>query len=1291
VRWGLTLVALLLALVALLVILVRLALGFADTFTPRLETLLSSRLDAVVQIREIGTGLSRLDPVAELSDLVIRSREGLGHVPLIEVEDAYLHLDALASLKEGVPVVANARLSGVTLHLYQDEQRRWQWPDPAELPPEFLPEEEFDLERLDFWVGILLRQRAWVEETRVVLHGQEKRVTLHAPRLLMVGDAHHTHLEGKIHLEKPSPEREEITLRERQIPRTEEDVVMQAVLEIRPGPRGLRDFSAALQADMQLYSLMSLVEVLGRDDPVRLEAASGEARLWGRWQRGQLADTRLDLDIGLLATSHEDSNGKLRTIVLEDLEARGQWLRRQDGWEAWLEGDAASADWDEPQFQEEALGPALPTRWHARGSGEEWWLNTSAFDLASLAAWHDRVPLPEALARVVDTLDPRGRVAGLRLGRDQGEWVARAAVHEVAVSPWEQAPGGGPLDLWVEAGGRTGRVRFAGRQGTEFLLPRVFPSPLSLSAASGEVVWSFDGPRSVISGRNLRVVWQGAEVEGNFGLSAQPGQRGGLGVSLDFRDVDATDTPLLDWLPIEILEEGLVDWLGEGVAGRVPEGSLRLHLPLAGGAEQIPPSFGLDLAIEQATLPFASDWPPLEGVQGALSLENGVLSASVERAESLGVEARDGRVSLVDQRLEVSSDLAASAAALRRYLLAMPVEDIEAVEPWQGEGRVEGELELALSLDAPESLDLKIATRLDLSRLEHRPLALTLSDIQGPLAWRQRGAEGDLTGEVRGRLLGGPVRADIATRGGGLDLAGTATAQAISRWAGDVVPEGLVEGQFPWQGRLSFGDRGPSLRLDSTLQGLEIALPSPLGKGPDERKPLRLDIDLGAGSFTGTLGDRLFVRWRELAGSTLGQGQLMLGRPPVSSWPAGEGWWVEAYEPRLDLLAWSEALGSLELASPGDGTGMAGRLRSLRLETGCLLRGDHCLGTLQMDARPQAGGGWQAGLDGTLVTGRLDYRPGLADPLDIALSRLSLDGLMPGPAEEVSLFDEIASPPEPAPFPDWVGDLPAGWLRVADIEHRSQRFGPLTAHWQSTADRLSLAPLGLTLGEVSARGELVWETAGTGDSLTRARLDLDGRDLGTALERLGQPVSIRNQETRVSSQLAWQGAPWQFALERSRGSLDVTLRDGRFLNVESPSARLVGLLNVDNLLRRLRLDFSDVTGQGTAFDSVNGNATLYGGILETQGPIQIDGPATSFTLDGGVDLARRELDLLLGVTLPLSRNLPLAAVIAGAPIVGGALFIADRLFGDAIDRVTRIHYRVRGPWTTPQISLESAE
>lgn len=1266
-RWSLTLVALLLASLALLLLVLRLALALADGLTPNLESLLSARFGAEVRIAELDTRLAGLDPMVSLDALSIRTHER--GVSLLEVEGGYLRLDTLATLRAGVPVVEDARLSGVTLHLYQTPEGVWHWPDPAELPPELQPAGELDLERLDFWVGVLLRQRAWVEDLRLVLHGRERRVVLEAPRLLMTGDDRRAHLEGEIRLEG------------------DPDAAMQVALEVLPGPMGFRDFNAALQADMRLDSLISLVEVLGRNEPLRLDESSGRARLWGRWHRGELADARLDLTIARLAFSHADDGGDRHVVELTEVEGRGQWLRGEDSWEAWFEADAVSPDSSDPDALEARWGPALAHRWQLVGDADGWWLDTSGFDLGSLAAWRHRVPLPEALARVVDTLDPRGQVSGFRLGHRDGQWLAQAALSGVEVSPWGQAPGGGPLDMWVEARDLTGRVRFAGAEGATLNFPTLFADPMELDHASGEVTWAYDGPRTLVSGRELQVGWKGAEVKGGFGLAVGGDQSGGFGLSLGFADIDAVESPLASWLPVGILGDELLGWL-DGVAGRVPQGSLRLHVPMAGGAEPIDPSFGLEMAIEDGRLAFDPAWPALTNVEGRLSLQDTVLEATLQRAESLGVIARDGRVRLVDEHLEVEGELVASAEALRRYLLAMPVEGIEAVADWQAQGNVEGRLALALPLGEPKGLDLTIDTQVAFPRLEYLPLGLVFRDLSGPLVWQQRDEEGGLQGRIEGQLLGGPVSAEIDTLGGSLDLSGRAEASALARWTKSPALEAKLTGRFPWQGRLAIGEASTRLRLDSTLEGLAMDLPSPLSKAGAERLPLRFDMDLTEGRLEGELGDLLSLRWRARPGLGPGQGQLWLGRPPTSGWPQGEGWWVDAYQPRLDPVAWAEALGSLAGSDGGDGPGI---LRELRLVTDCLVSDGHCIGSLAAEGRSLSGGGWRLALDGSLLDGQLDYRPGLAEPLDISLMRLSLDGLMPQPGAVGSLLDEIAIPPEPTPLPGWVGGLPDGRLRIADIERGGQRLGPFTARWQATPERLILSPLGLTLGQISARGELVWEAAGDADTLSRARLDLDGRDLGTAMERLGHTAVIRSAETRVTSQLAWPGAPWQFALERSRGSVEAELRDGRFVNVASTPARLAGLLNVDNLFRRLRLDFSDVTGQGTAFDRVSGAATLYGGILETRGPLVVEGPATRFTLDGRVDLARRELDQRLEVTVPISRNLPLAAVIAGAPVVGGALFIADRLFGDAIDRVTRIHYRVRGPWIAPEISVESAE
>ncbi|WP_346302203.1 hypothetical protein, partial [Halomonas sp. BM-2019] len=117
-----------------------------------------------------------------------------------------------------------------------------------------------------------------------------------------------------------------------------------------------------------------------------------------------------------------------------------------------------------------------------------------------------------------------------------------------------------------------------------------------------------------------------------------------------------------------------------------------------------------------------------------------------------------------------------------------------------------------------------------------------------------------------------------------------------------------VSGGFPWQGRLAIGEARTTLRLDSTLEGLAIDLPAPLGKTAAQARPLGLDMDLTEGRLDGRLGDLLSLRWRALPGEGPGQGQVWLGRAPTDPWPAGAGWWVDAYQPRLDVAEWGGAL-----------------------------------------------------------------------------------------------------------------------------------------------------------------------------------------------------------------------------------------------------------------------------------------------------------------------------------------------------------------------------------------------
>ncbi|SHF51188.1 TIGR02099 family protein [Modicisalibacter ilicicola DSM 19980] len=1278
-RWALTLVAVGLVLVALLSGGLRLAISQIDLLRGELNERLTRQFDATMQLGELQGSVHGLDPALAIDDLHLASHIRPGSVPLLDIEHARARLDVLASLRAGYPVLADTRISRATLHLYQDDSGRWRWPEPADMPSELVPETDFEIETVDAAVGVLLRQQAVVDDLRLALHGIDGEVTLVAPRVLMTGDGKRAHLEGELFVEG------------------EQARAIETVLEVLPGQRGLEDFNAALRARADLSVLSRLGAVLTGQQAAQVDSISGEAELWGRWHAGRLEDVRATLGIDRLAL-----NGSGDPLVLNDIAAKAQWLRgERDDWQAWINSLSMTDDQGEPS--------PLPERLHAEGDNQGWQLNSTAFDLGLLSRWMQRLPLPEALQRTLDTLSPEGRVSGLAFGWRDGQWQARAALQGAAVSPWKGAPGGGPLDAWVQAQDGQGSVRFRGLADMTLAFPEVFADPLELSEARGEVDWVLDEGRLSVGGEDLNLTWRDARVEGGFRFVSPRRAPPELELSLDFRDVNAIDTPLVAWLPVKVLDAELLEWLSGGIAGRVPQGSFYLRQTLDDDPGQGSGEAGQDasvdddepftgelrlaLQVEEGRLPYDPEWPALENVGGELTLHDESLRASVTHAETHGLVSEGGEVSLEDERLTVQAPVGGSTQALLDFLAASPIEGSDVFAQWRSDGRVDGRVDLGVPMSDTDALELEVAARVDAPQLTFSEVDLSLGNLNGDLRYRHASGDDFLTGTLGARAFEGPLLADFDVGGDGIVLEGRALARGLLQWAGMSELESLLSGYFPYTARLDLAGERPRLSIDSNLQGLGIQLPAPFGKRQAEGVALQVDTIPGQ-RLSVVVADRMRLGWRSLDQDS-SQGQVWLERwPETLRWPNGAGWQFVWQTPRIDIERWQSALAGLGAFDGDQSTAPRESLPSLRnvqIDTQCLLLEQRCLGSLQAALQPQPQG-WRFDLGGSLVEGRGEYRPGQAQSLSLSLTRLALDSLIEEtPPTSPELAEEIATTPDAVPLPSTLSLVPDGRITIDRILRKGRELGPLSAQWEASSQRLNVAPLSLRLGEVEVGGELTWESAGPQASLTRSRIALTGGDIGTLFESLDQPVALRSEETDVRTQLAWPGAPWQFALERSRGNIGATLRDGRFLTLDSSSAKLIGLLNIDNLLRRLRLDFTDVTGRGTAFDSVQGDATLYDGRLETRGPVEIDGPSTQFSLDGSVDLIHRQLDLSLGVTVPISQNLPLAAVLIGAPYVGGALFLADKMFGGWIDKVTRIYYRVQGSWASPRITVENAE
>lgn len=197
-------------------------------------------------------------------------------------------------------------------------------------------------------------------------------------------------------------------------------------------------------------------------------------------------------------------------------------------------------------------------------------------------------------------------------------------------------------------------------------------------------------------------------------------------------------------------------------------------------------------------------------------------------------------------------------------------------------------------------------------------------------------------------------------------------------------------------------------------------------------------------------------------------------------------------------------------------------------------------------------------------------------------------------------------------------------------------------------DELDLDLQGLKIG-----GSAGWSgEPGSTRSWYKGRLQ--GEDLGEVLKAWGYAPSVTSESFRLDADGNWPGSPAWFSLKRFSGNLDPALRNGQFVEVQgsAQALRVFGVLNFNSIGRRLRLDFSDLLGKGLSYDRVKGNLQASNGLLVTNEPITLTGPSSNLELKGNLDVRNERIDAKLLVTLPVTNNLPLAALIVGAPAIG---------------------------------------
>ncbi len=838
--------------------------------------------------------------------------------------------------------------------------------------------------------------------------------------------------------------------------------------------------------------------------------------------------------------------------------------------------------------------------------------------------------------------------------------------------------------------GATGQVRFDEKGGVLTLatgksrvtLPEVFPEPLGFSRLDGKVEWQLQNGAATILIRKLAFAnddLSGA-LSGSYRYTGKGAGLADLRASLD--GVPATS--VMHYLPYAAGVDTRA-WLTRALkGGRLDDVSMVLKgdmdaFPFQGGKGG---EFLVKGSVRKASLLFQTGWPLLEGIDASLLFHNERMEVTSTAVSTLGVPLHGVKVTIPDlmadnARLDIVGKAAAPLSRMLAYTVKSPVDAM--LSGFTGQIRADGnatlELGIIVPLSGPETTRVTghlgfAGNTLTLSRL---PLP-ALENVTGPLTFTEQGVSSP---GLTLAAFGGRFALSAKTEKNGrmqFALDGDApTRNVLSRYVDVLGP--FVDGHSRFAARFAVKQGLENLLITSDLLGTAIKAPAPVSKEAASALPLSVQVrpETSGVEVGFTLDGRAAGRFQVSDEGDLKNGVVAVGRalPAV----AQDGLQILVSAPELDLGPWVEVV-------KGQGGAAPGWPLTLNVDSPLVKLGRHHLDKVSAEVRHAPGSDeWQVKLRSTQLNGRISYLEEAGGQIRARLPRLEL----------ASSALSLESNQEAANRSSATMELPALDIKVDELvlDGRSVGSLELAARRQGQDWLMDKVLLKAQHGSLQGSAKVLAAQGSTPPSVD-TRFALDASDVGKMLERFGVKDTFRKGQGRLWGELSWPGGLSDLSLDKVSGRVAMDLKDGRFAQVDPGVARLLGVISLQSLTRRIRLDFTDVFSDGFAFDSLKGEASVSNGVFRSDST-QMKGPAADVSIKGQVNLVTETQTLSLHVEPHLAEGVALATGAALInPVVGVAALAAQKVLKDPVGKIFSVDYDVTGSLREPVVSKKPA-
>lgn len=920
-----------------------------------------------------------------------------------------------------------------------------------------------------------------------------------------------------------------------------------------------------------------------------------------------------------------------------------------------------------------------------------------SLQLAKTSQFIQSLKLSEAANQALSTLNVQGELQNLLVQAPNAhlsDATVSATLKGGSSNVFKHVPGFAGVNGKLYAKMLSGEFVLSSKQFT-LNLHNIFAKPLLLNNTGARVSWNINWDEKLLdlAVQDIAATHQSvARANGDLFLQVPlvptPDQAGRLSLAIGFQGGDAKGREA--FIP-KLVPEGLNGWLAENILqGQVLAGSYIFHGPVTSNSEEQKVS-QLWLNVDDAGLRFLPKWPSIDAIEGEFLLDGLDASIDVRKANSGNIALSDIAIKTESQRdtfsLAVAGKLAATGKDGINWLNNPGLNELLDI-PWESvkpdKGAVEGSInsKITFKKDQEPLVELAVTSQLKNLELAVKPAKFTLKNIRGPVKFSLASGlqSKGLSMNIDGERLDISIFSNMLKQGMKTDVYFNARvnserlAQVIDSPAFE-----FVRGGSQFSGKVSLSKNARSLAINSDLTGLEILLPEPYYKKAEDAQSFKLRTQLSAPSlFTEiSLGKTLNADIRftnnalDAAAINLGLGHSDLKKGRLI---------VTGQVPKANAQQWLEVATKLSQSPTPSSNPLQFIIEDLTVRHLQAYAFTLHNAGISLNKKRTA---WVLNLNQQLIQGELEIpiannQQYIADirHLDLGLFQLLSN------AENVASGEDAAVD---------LSALPDTAIHIRKLTFNKEDYG----NWQFllTSDNKQLKFEQLTgtvrHATIGPNASLNWQYQGKVPH-TQFIGSISGKNMATVLSAWNYPQEIYSESFSFTADFTWPGGIDDFAITDTQGKLDIALNKGNFADAKSSGTdalKLISVLNLNNLLRRLKLDFSDLTQSGLSYDKIRGQVTLNKGLFNFSKPLHVKSSSSEMNLQGNINHLEQQLDLTLGVTLPFASNLPwIAALAAGLPTAIG-VYIISKVMKKQVDTLSSALYSVSGSYSEPKLKF----